>query len=87
MQSYSLAYVFSSVMSSLITLLFRLIHHNLPISLCLPFVDPTDSIVMIKVITWFVAITQTATSVVIMIMHLLLVQKLKESQKNIRKFN
>ena len=40
---------------------------------------------MIKVITSFVAITETATSVVIMVMHILLVQKLKESKKNIRK--
>ena len=40
---------------------------------------------MVKVMTWSVAITQTATSTILIIMHIVLVKMLKKSQKNIRK--
>ena len=53
----------------------------LPLSLCLPFIDPQKSSVVIKVITWIVAISQTATSIVNIVLHVLLVQKLRKSQK------
>ena len=80
-------YVVSFLSSLLATILFKSIYKSLPISLCLLFVDPTNSIIMIKVITWFVIITQSATSIVIMIIHIILGKNFKESSKSIRKFN
>ena len=73
--------------SFLICLIFAemLFKEKIPISLCLPFVDPTNSIIAIKSIIWFTAITQLITSIVIIALHIILIFKLQESQKNIRK--
>ena len=60
-------------------------YDKLPTSLCLQFIDPTNTVAMTKVITWIVVILRTATSLVILIMHILLGKNLKESQKSVRK--
>ena len=64
---------------------FKFTDYVLPISLCLLFIDPTNSILLIKIITWFVGITQTASSLIIMVFHILLVQNLKKLKKLLRK--
>ena len=78
-----LMYVLSFCTALLATVIFKFIYKNLTISLYLPFIDPTNSIIIIKVITWFIIITQTVASVVIMVMHILLIKKYKESSKNV----
>ena len=77
--------ILSSVSTLFVTLSFGFNHRILPISLCLPFIDPTNSVVMIKIFTWIFIITQTATSIVIMGVYILLVKRLKETQKNLGK--
>ena len=49
--------LFSFLCALSVTLLFSFSHGILPISLCLPFVDPTNSILMAKIITWIFIIT------------------------------
>ncbi len=58
----------------------------LPISLCLPFVDPTNSLHLIKAIVWFTLISQTITSAGIIVMHTLLLQEVKATSKLITEF-
>jgi len=53
----------------------------LPFNLCLPFVDPTGSVFMIRFITWFTVCTQTLSSAAIIIMHVILVRKLNRSKR------
>ena len=84
LKSLVLAYIFTFLLGLLLTLAFKYTHKNVPIHLCLPFVDPSDSFLMIKVITWFVALSQTASSVIILIMHALLVKILKDSKRHER---
>ena len=79
------AHGLSFAIAVLITFIFRYSFGNSTISFCSPFIDQTGSFVVIKVVIWFVAISQTATSLVIIVMHILLVKKLKESQENITK--
>ncbi len=50
----------------------------MPISLCLPFVDPTNSLGLIKAIVWFTLISQTVTSGAIIVMHTILVKEVKK---------
>ena len=57
----------------------------IPTSLCLPFIDPTGEVLMIKIITWFIVITQLVSSLSILRMHVLLVAKLKKADKYVRK--
>ena len=65
----------------LITTIDRLpqIHNNL----CLPFVDPTDSNLMAKIIAWSTCVTQIITTVLLGLIHILVIKNVKQSQKNI----
>ena len=56
---------------------------RLPLSLCLPFVDPTNSILLIKIIAWCIAVIQVTISIVILALHSLLVQYLRQYQMEI----
>ena len=66
-----------------VTLSFRFNYEIVPTSLCLPFIDPTNLIIMIKVITWIFVITQTVTSIVMTAIYVLLIKRVKESQKKL----
>ena len=78
--------LFSLVFSISITLFFMYTHGKITINLCLPFLDPTGSHLIIKLIIWFTFVTQMATSIGILIMHFLLVNALRQSQRHIQKF-
>ena len=77
-------FIFTFVTSLMVTLFTKFIHEKMPLTLCLPFLDPTGSFLTIKVITWCTVFTESFTSVVIIIMHFLLIIKVNESDKNIR---
>ena len=77
--------VCSLFFSICITIIFKITEKISTLSICLPFIDPTGSQLIIKLITWFVVISQLATSIVIMIMHFYLLKELRKSQRNIQK--
>ncbi len=52
--------------------------------LCLPFVDPTGSLLGIKLIAWFVFCCQIILPVGIMTMHILLIIHVRKSKESIR---
>ena len=66
--------------SIVLTLLMKFTQERLPLNLCLPFVDPTNSILLTKVIAWCVAMIQVIISVLILALHSLLVQNLRQYQ-------
>ena len=78
-------YILSFLLAFGVTLCFKYMYVNFSINLCLPFIDPTNSVSLVKIITWFTMISQTASSMVIMFMYIFLVKKLKKSKKVIRK--
>ncbi len=53
---------------------------KLPLSLCIPFADPQKSFVLFQVITHVVVISQVLCAVIISVFHLLIYQKVYESQ-------
>ena len=71
--------------SVLIALIFKSTNDTITISICLPFLDPTDSQLIVKLIVWFTVVTQMASSVGILIMHSLLLFELKQSKNKIQK--
>ena len=79
--------LFSLFFTIIIVLIFKSTNTAVTISICLPFLDPTGSQITVKLIIWLCVITQIITSIVIMVMHCLLLNKLRQSQKNIRKSN
>ena len=74
----------SLLFSFCIALIFRSSGVNLT-SLCLPFVDQTESQLSIKILTWFTVLTQFITSVGIMTMHFLLITEIRRSKDRIQK--
>ena len=77
-------FLVSFLLSVLISSTYKIKEKYIPTSLCLPFIDPTQDILMIKLITWFVVITQILTSLLMLAMHTSLVLKLRESKKCIK---
>ena len=57
----------------------------IPTSLCLPFIDPTGKVLMIKIITWFTVITQLFTSLSILAMNILFLLKVQKSRQLLSK--
>ncbi len=66
--------------STLLSVLTFLLHRTLPFSLCPPYVDLTGSVSVMKVLTWVVMVTQSATCVAIGIMHGILLLSLHHSK-------
>ena len=71
----------------LIFIIFIQKDNVIPTSLCLPFVDPTGQFLLIKIMTWFVALLQTSASVAMVIMNFFLVKAVKESKEALGSLN
>ena len=84
-KSLAILVLISLLFSFCIGLIFRFSGVNVTTSLCLPFVDSTESQLSIKILTWFTVLTQLTTSVGIMTMHFLLVFQIRRSQNRIQK--
>ena len=70
-----------------VTIIFRIHFGILPMSLCLPFVDPSNSIVLIKIIVWSSILIQSLLSMVIVIIYILLalgLYKVKNEDINLK---
>ena len=68
----------SMSVATVLTFLMKFTQEKVPLNLCLPFVDPTNSILLIKVIAWCVAVLQVIISVMILASHSFLVQNLRQ---------
>ena len=68
----------SMSVSAVLTFLMKFTQEQVPLNLCLPFVDPTNSISLTKVTAWCVATIQGTISVVIVASHSFLVQNLRQ---------
>lgn len=80
-----LMYISSFLMSAGITLIMKFSYAQLPLSLCSPFIDPTNSIIMTDIVTWIVVMGQIITSFAILVAHVVLVYKMRESAKRVQK--
>ncbi len=75
----------SMIISVSVTLLNGMLSstRSLTFFLCSPFVDPTGSAVVVRILTWFIAVVVSGASVSIITSHIKLVLSLKASQKSI----
>ncbi len=56
---------------------------GLPFFLCSPFIDPTNSLIMIDILTWFMSFGTTTASVLIFIIYMKLTTELRASQQKV----
>ncbi len=83
--SLSCVTIFSFLVSLAIIFSAKFVAVDLPTGLCLPFVDPTEGVLVIKVITWLTVTSQTISSVIIVFLHAFLVFQLSKTQKSVQK--
>ena len=76
--SGALAFIF--IASLFFTMLFNFREQVIPTSLCIPFVDPTGRVSLIKIISWLVIISQSLASVAMVTMHVIIVKTVNESK-------
>ena len=86
-------YAFTFIIILIFMVIFIEKESLIPTSLCQPFVDPTGKFLLIKIISWFVALSQSSASVAMVTMYIVLVKTVKESTealgslKNLNKIN
>ena len=71
------------VLAFLFTSSMYYFYRQIPLSLCSPFVDPNNKVILIRSITWFTVILQLLSVVFIITIYVLLFRKLLVSQKDI----
>ncbi len=75
---------FSFIVAGMVTAILVFKKINLPLSLCLPFIDPLKSEILFSVVTPCVVIFQFVFSFVIAVLHVKLVQNVKASQSSLQ---
>ena len=83
----SVIHAFSFGIALVLTLVFQFIERQLPTSLCLPFIDPSGSSTVTKIVSWVVIVSQSICAVSITVMQSLLVKKVNKSKTIIEKQN
>ena len=76
-------FTISLFFASVITVTVKIRSNSLPFYLCFPFIDPTNSIKSIKIITWVAVITQFVTSVIILLINMVFIHQLFQSPQGI----
>ena len=77
--------IFILVTSIVIGIIFKETEKYLPTSLCSPFIDPSNSIFLIKVITISIGILQLVTSALICLIYSILVKDLRKTEETFNK--
>ena len=78
-------YTLSFIFTVFVTLYLKFNENILPTNLCLPFIDPTNSIIILKIWIWYVVCSQYATSLFIAICYIMLMSRLTKHQKKLGK--
>ncbi len=78
------AYLFTLVFTLCVSLSIKFVQHTLPFSLCLPYADPSNSVMLLRIITVVITTAQFLCVVAMSILHGLLVKHLIASQLAVR---
>ncbi len=62
-----------------------LVEEGVPYLLCFPFIDPKNAALSTRFLIWFVFVTQTLTSLTILVFHVLLVYNVQKSHSSAQK--
>ena len=71
------AFIFSIILTTIVTILMNFLYQFIPLGICTPFVDPTNSVFLIKIITWFVVVLQSTANVVIILAYTYIYKELQ----------
>ena len=72
----------SIIVTIFVAYFMKSFHMEVPFKLCSPFLDPSDSIVTIKIITLVIVDVQLISAIVILVIYFLMVKYLKDYKSN-----
>ncbi len=72
------------ISGGLLSAVIVVVYPAIPTSLCIPYVDPSDQVIPIKVHTWITVILQFVATVFILVVYIALLNNLKASQKRLQ---
>ena len=72
----------SFLISFFLTIIFQFSEKHLPTSLCLPFIDPSGSSILTKIISWIIICSQSMSTIVIVVIHAILLSEVKKVKKS-----
>ena len=73
------------LLSTFIGVFYKTMNTSIPSVLCLPFIDPSNSNIFIKIITIFIGICQILASLLICLSYLFLVTVLRQTKYGLQK--
>ena len=77
-------YTITAILTIAMTFLMKFLYQAVPLYICSPFVDPTNSITLIKAFAWFSVILQVKSINFILVTYILMVNELMKSQEVIQ---
>ena len=80
-------FVCSLFVSILLTFQYKFTNALVTTNLCLPFVDPSGSVLVVKVFSWYLIVSQSITPFIITVIYILLLMKYTESRKSVGKIH
>ena len=80
-------FVCSLFVSILFTFHYKLTNTLVTTNLCLPFVDPSGSVLVVKIISWYLIVSQSITPFIVTVIYILLLMKYTESRKSVGKIH
>lgn len=72
------------IITGCLTFASWVVYGYVPISLCSPFLDPTDVMVTTKIFTWLVFCVQVAAIIFVAIIYIILATEVKKSQQQLQ---
>ena len=73
----------STTFSIAITIVIKHLQSEIPLHICSPFIDPSNSVILIKIITWNNVLFQFSAMIFIISVYIQLFQTLKKSQEDL----
>ncbi len=77
----------SVTVTATFTTALKLIHGRVPFDMCSPLVDPSHSILLLEITTWFIVLLELFSSFYNVVLHMKITRKLKESDENVQRSN
>ena len=84
MRMIIIIHTITAIFTIAMTFLMKFLYQAIPLYICSPFVDPTNSITLIKAFAWCSVVQQVISIIFILVTYILMVKELMKSQQVIQ---
>ncbi len=76
--------IFAALFACCLAFIMWMLTDEISIFLCSPFIDLTNSVIFVSIVTWFIVIMQTGISICILVVYIYLIRFLKISHQSLQ---